>query len=136
MMPSASFTTHEGLPMYDFRLKVVMDLYDNLGQYINTYKLDIPKEKFAEMRNLINNGLFKLNLEWAAKDNEAPVAKKGNKIGTGAYIAKFDLTAESFCATNFDKSSNDYKLSCEKAGIKAEKASDSKTKTFGFKRKM
>ena len=134
MMPSASFTTHEGLPMYDFRLKVVMDLYDNLGQYINTYKLDIPKEKFAEMRNLINNGLFKLNLEWAAKDNEAPVAKKGNKIGTGAYIAKFDLTAESFCATNFDKSSNDYKLSCEKAGIKAEKASDSKTKTFGFKR--
>ncbi|OWV22910.1 glycoside hydrolase family 9 protein [Fibrobacter sp. UWB3] len=136
MMPSASFTTHEGLPMYDFRLKVVMDLYDNLGQYINTYKLDIPKEKFAEMRNLINNGLFKLSLEWAAKDNEAPVAKKGNKIGTGAYIAKFDLTAESFCATNFDKSSNDYKLSCEKAGIKAEKASDSKTKTFGFKRKM
>ena len=136
MMPSASFTTHEGLPMYDFRLKVVMDLYDNLGQYINTYKLDIPKEKFAEMRNLVNNGLFKLNLEWAAKDNEAPVAKKGNKIGTGAYIAKFDLTAESFCATNFDKSSNDYKLSCEKAGIKAEKASDSKTKTFGFKRKM
>ena len=136
MMPSASFTTHEGLPMYDFRLKVVMNLYDNLGQYINTYKLDIPKEKFAEMRNLINNGLFKLNLEWAAKDNEAPVAKKGNKIGTGAYIAKFDLTAESFCATNFDKSSNDYKLSCEKAGIKAEKASDSKTKTFGFKRKM
>ena len=134
-MPSASFLTHEGQPMYDYRLKVVMDLYDNLGQYINTYKLDIPKENFTAMRNLIDNGIFKLNLEWAAKDNEAPVAKKGNKIGTGAYIAKFDFTAESFCATKFDESNNDYKLTCENAGVKAERVTDSKTKTFGFKRK-
>ena len=135
-MPSAGFMTHNGLYMYDYSLKIVMDLYDNLGQYVNTYKTEIPRENFAAIRNLVDNGSLRLNLEWAAKDNEAPVAKKGNKIGTGAYIAKFDLTAESFCATNFDKSSNDYKLSCEKAGIKAEKASDSKTKTFGFKRKM
>lgn len=134
-MPSASFLTHEGQPMYDYRLKVVMDLYDNLGQYINTYKLDIPKENFAAMRNLVDNGIFKMNLEWAAKDNEAPVAKQGNKIGTGAYIAKFDFTAESFCATKFDESNNDYKLSCENAGVKAERVTDSKTKTFGFKRK-
>ncbi len=134
-MPSASFLTHEGQPMFDYRLKVVMDLYDNLGQYINTYKLDIPKENFASMRNLIDNGSLKLKLEWAAKDNEAPVAKKGNKIGTGAYIAKFDFTAESFCATKFDESNNDYKLTCENAGVKAERVTDSKTKTFGFKRK-
>ena len=134
-MPSASFLTHEGQPMFDYRLKVVMDLYDNLGQYINTYKLDIPKENFASMRNLIDNGSLKLKLEWAAKDNEAPVAKKGNKIGTGAYIAKFDFTAESFCATKFDESNNDYKLTCENVGVKAERVTDSKTKTFGFKRK-
>ena len=135
MMPSTGFTTHEGFPMYDYRLKVVMDLYDNLGQYVNTYKLDIPSEKFPMIRDLIDNGSLKLNVEWTAQDNVAPVAKMGNKIGTGAYIAKFDFTAESYCATKFDKSSNDYKLSCEKAGIRAEKASDSKTKTFGFKRK-
>ena len=135
MMPSTGFTTHEGFPMYDYRLKVVMDLYDNLGQYVNTYKLDIPSEKFPMIRDLIDNGSLKLNVEWTAQDNVAPVAKMGNKIGTGAYIAKFDFTAESYCATKFDKSSNDYKLSCEKAEIRAEKASDSKTKTFGFKRK-
>jgi hypothetical protein len=135
MMPSASFTTHEGLPMYNFHLKIVTDLYDNLGQYINTYKLDIPSEKFQSMRNLIDNGTLKLNMEWAAKDNEAPVAKKGNKIGTGAYIAKFDFTAESYCAAKFDESSNDYKAKCTEIGARAEKASDSKTKTLGFKRR-
>ena len=135
MMPSSSFNTHEGKPMYDFHLKIVTDLYDNLGQYINTYRLDIPKENFATIRNLTNNGTLKLNVEWAAKDNEAPVAKKGNKIGTGAYIAKFDFTAEPFCATVFDATSNDYKASCSTIGEKTGKATDSKTKTLGFKRR-
>ena len=134
-MPSAAFTTHEGIPMFDYRLKIVMDLYDNLGQYINTYNLDIPKEKFSAIRELVDNGILKLNVEWAAKDNEAPVAKKGNKIGTGAYIAKFDLTAETYCATTFEASSNDYKLACKTVGERKEKATDSKTKTLGFKRK-
>jgi len=134
-MPSASFTTHGGQFMYDYSLKIVMDLYDNLGQYINTYKLDIPKEKFAAMRHLVDNGSLKLNLEWAAKDNEAPVAKKGHKIGTGAYIAKFDFRAESFCAMTFDEASNDYKAACKAVGDKVEKTSDNTTKTLGFKRK-
>ena len=135
VMPAASFTTRDGKPMYDIHLKVVADLYDNLGQYINTYKLDIPKEKFAAARNLVDNGTLKLNLEWAAKDNEAPVSKKGNKIGTGAYIAKFDFTAETFCATTFDETTNDYKAKCSEVGARADKATDSKTKTFGFKRR-
>ena len=134
-MPSASFMTHGGQYMYDYSLKIVMDLYDNLGQYINTYKLDIPKEKFAPMRNFIDNGSLKLNLEWAAKDNEAPVAKKGHKIGTGAYIAKFDFRAESFCAIAFEETSNDYKASCKAAGDRVEKTSDNTTKTLGFKRR-
>ncbi|MBQ3990059.1 MAG: hypothetical protein II630_04390, partial [Bacteroidales bacterium] len=134
-MPSVGFLTHDGQPMYDFHLKVVTDLYDNLGQYVNTYKLDIPRENFATVRNLANNGVLKLNVEWAAKDNEAPVAKKGNKIGTGAYIAKFDFTAEPFCAATFDSSSNDYKASCSTIGEKMGKATDSKTKTLGFKRR-
>ena len=135
MMPSASFLTHDGIPMYDFHLKVVADLYDNLGQYVNTYKLDIPRENFAAIRNLTDNGTLKLNVEWAAKDNEAPVAKKGNKIGTGAYIAKFDFTAEPYCAATFDANSNDYKSSCSAIGEKAGKVTDNKTKTLGFKRK-
>jgi hypothetical protein len=112
-----------------------MDLFDNLGQYVNTYTLDIPKENFASIRNFVENGLLKLNLEWAAKDNEAPIAKEGNKIGTGAYIAKFDFTAESFCATTFDETSNDYKAKCDEIGHKVEKSSDNKTKTLGFKRR-
>ena len=134
-MPSASFTTHKGQFMYDYRLKIVMDLFDNLGQYVNTYTLDIPKENFASIRNFVENGLLKLNLEWAAKDNEAPIAKEGNKIGTGAYIAKFDFTAEAFCAATFDETSNDYKAKCDEIGHKVEKSSDNKTKTLGFKRR-
>ena len=135
VMPSAGFLTHDGVPMYDFHLKVVTDLYDNLGQYVNTYKLDIPRENFATIRNLTDNGTLKLNVEWAAKDNIAPVAKKGNKIGTGAYIAKFDFTAEPFCAAVFDTNSNDYKSSCSTIGEKAGRVTDNKTKTLGFKRK-
>ena len=135
VMPSASFLTHDAIPMYDFHLKIVTDLYDNLGQYVNTYKLDIPRENFAAIRNLTDNGTLKLNVEWAAKDNEAPVAKKGNKIGTGAYIAKFDFTAEPYCAAAFDANSNDYKSSCSAIGEKAGRVTDSKTKTLGFKRK-
>ena len=134
-MPSAVFTTNKGQYMYDYRLKIVMDLYDNLGQYINTYKLDIPKENFQAVRSLVDNGILRLNLEWAAKDNDAPVSKKGHKIGTGAFIAKFDFTAESFCASTFDESSNDYKLSCDEVGKKVERATASKTKTLGFKRR-
>ena len=134
-IPAASFMTHSGQYMYDYSLKIVMDLYDNIGQYVNTYKTEIPKENFAAMRHLVDNGSLKLNLEWAAKDNEAPVAKKGNKIGTGAYIAKFDFKAETFCATTFDETTNDYKATCKTAGEKIEKASDSKTKTLGFKRR-
>ena len=134
-MPSAVFTTNKGQYMYDYRLKIVMDLYDNLGQYINTYKLDIPKENFQAVRSLVDNGILRLNLEWAAKDNDAPVSKKGHKIGTGAFIAKFDFTAESFCASAFDESSNDYKLSCDEVGKKVERATASKTKTLGFKRR-
>ena len=134
-MPQASFLTRDGQNMYNFRLKIVADLYDNLGQYINTYRLDIPKENFSTFRNLIDNGTLKLNVEWIAKDNEAPVAKKGNKIGTGAYIAKFDFTAESSCATKFDTTNNDYKATCSEVGSTAVRATDNKTKTFGFKRK-
>jgi hypothetical protein len=35
-----------------------------------------------ENRNLIDNGILKLNVEWAAKDNEAPVAKKASDSKT------------------------------------------------------
>ena len=135
VIPSSSFTTRDGQSMYDFHLKIVTDLYDNLGQYINTYKLDIPRENFAFIRNLTDNGTLKLNVEWAAKDNEAPVSKKGHKIGTGAYIAKFDFTAEPFCAAKFDETSNDYKAKCEDIGTKIGKVSNNKTKTLGFKRR-
>ena len=135
VMPSASFITRDGLPMYDFHVKVVTDLYDNLGQYINTYTLDIPRENFANIRSLTDNGTLKLNVEWAAKDNEAPVAKKGHKIGTGAYIAKFDFTAEPFCAAKFDETTNDYKAKCSDIGEKVGRVTHNKTKTLGFKRR-
>ena len=76
VMPSAGFLTHDGVPMYDFHLKVVTDLYDNLGQYVNTYKLDIPRENFATIRSLTDNGTLKLNVEWAAKERQHSAGRK------------------------------------------------------------
>lgn len=56
----------------------------------------------------------------------------GKKIGTGPYIAKFDFKATSYCTENVDGKTREDGLSCQVGN--REKETDSKTKTFGFKR--
>lgn len=133
-IPSAGFKTRDGIPMYNYEINITMDIFDNVGQYINTNKVHIKSENFANLKNFTDGGILNLNLEWKAKDGEAPVSKEGKKIGTGAFIAKFDYTATSYCAAVFDSNSNDYNQSCKAIGDKVEKNSGTKTKTFGFMR--
>lgn len=102
--------------LYDIDVKFTIDLFDNMGQFINSQDIDINA---ATVRNIIaEDGVIHLNLEWLAHDGEAPKSGKGKKIGTGAYIAKFDFKASETNMKTHQTTST----------------SDDTTKTFGFKR--
>ncbi len=133
VMPSATLAGNSQDFFYDFELSIALDLYDNLGQFINNQKVSIPTTTFNQLRPFISeSGELNLNLEWLAKDGEAPVSSAGRKIGSGPYIAKFDFKATSYCTETVDGKMRDDGLSCEIG--KDEKITDTNTKTFGFKR--
>ncbi|PWJ64423.1 MULTISPECIES: glycoside hydrolase family 9 protein [unclassified Fibrobacter] len=133
VIPSASLTGNTKPYFYDYEMNIAADVYDNLGQFINNQKIKINAASFNVLRNYINeNGEIRLSLEWVAKDGEAPVSVDGRKIGTGPYIAKFDFKATSYCTETVDGKLRDDGLSCTQ-GVR-KKETDSKTRTFGFKR--
>ena len=133
VIPSASLTGTTKDYFYDYDMSMAVDVYDNLGQFINNQNIKIKTASFNELRKYLNeNGEIKLSLEWIAKDNDAPVSVDGKKIGTGPYIAKFDFKATSYCTENVDGKTREDGLSCQVGN--REKETDSKTKTFGFKR--
>ncbi|WP_073229839.1 glycoside hydrolase family 9 protein [Fibrobacter sp. UWEL] len=133
VIPSASLAGTTKTYFYDYEMNIAADVYDNLGQFINNQKIKINAASFNVLRNYVNeNGEIKLSLEWIAKDGDAPVSVDGKKIGTGPYIAKFDFKATSTCTETVDSKLRDDGLSCVQGDRKKE--SDSKTRTFGFKR--
>ena len=134
VIPSAALSGTTKEFFYDYEMTIAMDVYDNIGQFINNQKIKINASSFNVLRNYINeNGEIVLNLEWLAKDGDAPVSVDGKKIATGPYIAKFDFKATSYCTETVDGKFRDDGLSCEEG--RNAKETDTKTKTFGFKRK-
>ena len=102
--------------LYSLDVNFGIEVFDNMGQFINSKDVKIEA---ASVRDMISpDGVIHLNLEWVAHDGEAPKSKAGKKIGTGAYIAKFDFKA---VETN-DRTQT------------TTSTSDDATKTFGFKR--
>ena len=134
IIPSATLSGTTKDFFYDYELTIAMDVYDNIGQFINNQKVKISAASFNVLRNYINeNGEIRLNLEWMAKDGDAPVSADDKKIATGPYIAKFDFKATSYCTETVDGKLRDDGLSCELG--RNVKETDTKTKTFGFKRR-
>ena len=101
---------------FDLEVTIDIDVFDNLGQFINTQEIRIDPEMVRQ--SISPDGVMHLSLEWLAHDGEAPKSKKGKKIGTGAYISKF----------NFKASETNVKSQETKT------TKDDTTKTFGFKR--
>ena len=101
---------------FDLEVSFSIDVFDNLGQFINTQEIRIDPESIR--KTISSDGVLHLSLEWLAHDGEAPESKKGKKIGTGAYISKF----------NFKASETNVKSQETKT------TKDDTTKTFGFKR--
>ena len=129
-MPSALQTDDFGKPIFDFDIRFTMDVYDNLGQFIAKQDVrmnmkDIGYDKITE------DGVLRLNLEWMAPDG-APASKSGKKLGTGAYIAKFDFKSKATYVADDPTTNEDGSTSYQKGDIIS--TTDDTTKTFGFKR--
>jgi hypothetical protein len=129
-MPSALQTDDFGKPIFDFVIRFTMNVYDNLGQFIAKQDIrmnmkDIGYDKITE------DGVLKLNLEWMAP-NGSPASKSGKRLGTGAYIAKFDFDAKATYVADEPTTNEDGSTSYKKGDVI--KTTDNTTKTFGFKR--
>lgn len=116
--------------LFDMLISIKVNLFDNIGQYIAGKKIEIDMASHPEWRSAVgDDGILNLNLEWLAHDGEAPISEKGKKLGTGAYISKFDFKAVQTCTEDYEETDG---ISCTVG--KKEKVSDNSTKSFGFKR--
>ncbi|MFA6835785.1 MAG: glycoside hydrolase family 9 protein [Fibrobacteraceae bacterium] len=125
-MPSA-LTIANGNREWGFDISFSVDLFDNQGHFVNRASYSFNLSDLGYDR-LDANGVLSLKLEWMAKDNEAPVAESGKKVGTGPYLSKFSFKARALCLEDPEDKSATYKKGT------SIKTSAEKTKTFGFRR--
>lgn len=129
-MPAAQMEGNATQYLYDMKISIKANLYDNLGQFIVDKSINIDFATNPAWRDAIaEDGSLNLNLEWVAHNGAAPVSASGKKLGTGAYISKFDFKATKICTEDFEEEDG---ISC-KVGQNSSDA-DNTTKTFGFKR--
>jgi YD repeat-containing protein len=102
-------------------------LYDNLGQFVNSASYSFTLSNIGYDKVSID-GVLPLRLEWLSQDAVAPVSKSGNKIGTGPYIARFNLKSSATYLVDPESEEDTYKKG-DKLKVK-----EQKTSTFGFKR--
>lgn len=123
IMPEVLDSTLLGDAKRSYEVSLAMDLFSNIGAYVNhaVYKFD-PME-YAEYISAANSSLT-FYLEWCAPE-DYPLSAEGRKIATGPYIAKFTAKAKGkYVAAHPDESDNQ----------KSYNANESLTKTFGFRR--
>ncbi|MBR5411582.1 MAG: glycoside hydrolase family 9 protein [Fibrobacter sp.] len=121
-LPEVLDKTTLGESKRDYKIKLEMDAFSNMGAYVNKATYSFMS---SQMQDYISAGsVLTLYLEWCAPV-DYPVSSKGKKIGTGPYIAKFLTDAKS-----------EYLPQKPDEGDRVEtiKDSDTFTKTFGFRR--
>ena len=97
-------------------------LFNNQGSYVNEMNYQFDLDELIEFVSA--NNVLTLYLEWCSKE-EAPVSLEGRKVGSGAFVAKFDFEAKAlYVAEHPDEGDN-------RKPIKANKSS---MVTFGFRR--
>ena len=129
-MPSAQQTDEFGKPLFDFDIMFSMDVYDNLGQFIADKDVRL-KLKDIGYDMIAEDGVLRINMEWLAPDG-SPTTKTGRKLGTGAYIAKFDFVSKATYVADDTSAVQEEGNSYKKGDVI--KTTDNTTKTFGFKR--
>ena len=121
-LPDVLDKTELGEAKRDYKVNLEMDVFSNLGHYVNKATYSFMSSAMQEYISAASTLTF--YLEWCAPE-DYPVSASGKKIGTGPYIAKFNTEAKS-----------DYLPAKADEGDRTEalKDSDTFTRTFGFRR--
>ena len=121
-LPDVLDKTELGEAKRDYKVNLEMDIFSNLGHYVNKATYSFMSSAMQEYISAAST--MTLYLEWCAPE-DYPVSASGKKIGTGPYIAKFNTEAKS-----------DYLPAKADEGDRTEalKDSDTFTRTFGFRR--
>ena len=121
-LPDVLDKTELGEAKRDYKVDLEMDLFNNLGTYVNKATYSFMTSQVQEYISPAST--MTMYMEWCAPE-DYPVSADGKKIGTGPYIAKFMTEAKS-----------DYLPQKADEGDRTEalKDSDTFTKTFGFRR--
>ena len=121
-LPDVLDKTELGEAKRDYKVDLEMDLFNNLGTYVNKATYSFMTSQVQEFISPAST--MTMYMEWCAPE-DYPVSADGKKIGTGPYIAKFMTEAKS-----------DYLPQKADEGDRTEalKDSDTFTKTFGFRR--
>ena len=75
-----------------------VNIYSNLGTQVTEteYSFNLDDIGFDK---LTNDGTLQLRLEWLPHDGD-PTAEIGKKIGTGAYVARFNFKTKETAIAN------------------------------------
>lgn len=125
-IPSA-LTLVSNVNAWNFEIAFEVFLYDNLGQFINSASYSFLLSDIGYDKVSID-GKLPLRLEWLSQDGVAPVSESGKKIGTGPYIARFNLKSNASYMVDPVNEEDTYKKG-DKLKVK-----EQKTSTFGFRR--
>ncbi|WP_407440461.1 glycoside hydrolase family 9 protein [Fibrobacter sp.] len=121
-LPEVFDITASGEQKRDYKVKLDMGIFNNLGSVVNNvyYNFDV-----APLKDYITaSSTLTLYLEWCAPEG-TPLSGEGKKIGSGPYIAKFDMSAKGYYnAQSPDDGDN----------LDTKYRNVTSTKTFGFRR--
>lgn len=121
-LPEVHDKTELGEYKRHYRIDIALMLFNNQGSYVNEMNYQFDLDELIEFVSA--NNVLTLYLEWCSKE-EAPVSLEGRKVGSGAFVAKFDFEAKAlYVAEHPDEGDN-------RKPIKANKSS---MVTFGFRR--
>ena len=121
-LPQVLENTLSGEMKREYKINMEVDFFTNLGAFANkvTYNFDLN-----DLKEYISaNSTMTLYLEWCSIEG-TPISEKGKKIGTGAYIARYDITAKgNYVAKKPDDGDK----------TSAKKKNETGTISFGFRR--
>ena len=116
-VPSGAYTD----PDRNYAFKFDLALFSNLGTYVNGTSYSFNSKDVQEY--ISSSDELTLYLEWSAPE-DYPLSADGIKIGTGPFIAKYESSQKPLVTQQSE----------EKYDEEENKASNTFTKTFGFRR--
>ncbi len=122
-LPDVLDSTVLGEPKRDYEIKLELDIFSNLGNFVNRATYSTTSSALKEFISV--GSTMTLYLEWCAPV-DYPMSSEGKKIGTSPFIAKINTSAQSDYLPQVPDEDEDR--------TEALKDTDTFTRTFGFRR--